>query len=498
MTVAETERRHREIPLDVLHRFVQLPLVSDCEVLPELRILQTSRYRDASGRAEPVSQVNADAWCAGRALIGLAPAAVALLRRHGYRVHYEDFTDRSLPKAARGAVSKRGIRDSALLSFVSGNAPCGLIEYQDREVDPAWIVAQIALEWPDAEIIVISATRANAEQMAACLKRYLAGSQVGMAVSDAKSDRRRLTVVTPGESVQAGMLLADFVIALDAVEAVGQRQQQALLQPMKARTFGLMKIGQRLSRYERDMITASFGFDRLRIHRHGVTARPVTVVQIAVRGGERVARNLNVPSTKLRAITQHGVRNRLICSIAKAVESQNAEKLHSLVPWQGWSTLGRARTVILVESVDHAIQLAKRLPHWAVLTGEHVGHYGWSNLDGLVTGESLRSVWRSNQNVIVTFEGLRRAELQRVGVVIRADGLPGIPAPLTEYSVSGNTNVPLMVIDLDDRDHHPLLRQWTQNRRDAALDAVWTVIRSSGQRYTEVDRFLDSRKEGAR
>ncbi|MFT5326946.1 MAG: hypothetical protein ACI8P0_004830 [Planctomycetaceae bacterium] len=429
-------------------------------------------------------------------MIGLAPAAVALLRRHGYQAHYQDETDRSLPEAARGAVSKRGIRDSALLSFVSGNAPCGLIEYRDREVDPAWIVAQIALEWPDAEIIVISATRANAERMAACLKRYLAGSQVGMAVSDAKSDRRRLTVVTPGESIQAGMLRVDFVIALDAVEAVGLRQQVALLQPMKARTFGLMKIGQRLSRYERDMITASFGFERLRIHRHGVTARPVTVVQIAVRGGERVAKNLNVPSTKLRAITQHGVRNRLICSIAKAVESQNAAKLHSLVPWQGWSTLGRARTVILVESVDHAIQLAKRLPHWAVLAGEHVGHYGWSNLDGLVTGESLRSVWRSNQNVIVTFEGLRRAELQRVGVVIRADGLPGIPAPLTEHSVSGNTKSPLVVVDLDDRDHHPLLRQWTQNRRDAALDAVWTVIRSSGQRYTEVDRFLDSRKEG--
>jgi len=97
---------------------------------------------------------------------------------------------------------------------------------------------------------------------------------------------------------------------------------------------------------------------------------------------------------------------------------------------------------------------------------------------------------------IVTFEGLRRAELQRVGVVIRADGLPGIPAPLTEHSVSGNTKSPLVVIDLDDRDHHPLLRQWTQKRRDAVLDAGWTVIRSSGQHYTEVDRFLDSRKEG--
>ena len=431
-------------------------------------------------------------------MIGLTPAAVALLQRHGYQAHYQDETDRSLPEAAKGAVSKRGIRDSALLCFVSGNAPCGLIEYRDREVDPAWIVAQIALEWPDAEIIVISATIANAERLAACLKRYLTGSQVGMAVSDAKSDRRRVTVVTPRESIQAGMLRADFVIALDAVEAVGLRQQEALLQPMKARTFGLMKIGQRLSRYERDMITASFGFERLRIHRHGVTARPVTVVQIAVRGGERVAKNLNVPSTKQRAITQHGVRNRLICSIAKAVESQNAEKLHSLVPWQGWSTLGRARTVILVVSVDHAIQLAKRLPHWAVLAGQHVGHYGWSNLDGLVTGESLRSVWRSNQNVIVTFEGLRRAELQRVGVLIRADGLPGIPAPLVEHYVSGNTKSRLVVIDLDDRDHHPLLRQWTQDRRDAALDAGWTVIRSSGQPYTDVDRFLDSRKEEAR
>ncbi len=473
-----------------------LPLLAGQDVLPELRILQTARYRDASGRAESVSLVHAHDWYPGRALIGLAPAAVALLRRHGYQAHYQDETGRSLPEAARGAVSKRGIRDSALLSFVSGNAPCGLIEYRDREVDPAWIVAQIALEWPDAEIIVISATRANAERLAACLKRYLTGSQVGMAVSDAKSDRRRVTVVTPGESIQAGMLLADFVIALDAVEAVGQRQQQALLQPMKARTFGLMKIGERLSRYERDMITASFGFERLLIHRHGVTARPVTVVQIAVRGGERVAKNLNVPSTKLRAITQHGVRNRLICSIARAVESQNAEKLHSLVPWQGWSTLGRTRTVILVESVDHAIQLAKRLPHWAVFAGEHVGHYGWSNLDGLVTGESLRSVWRSTRNVIVTFEGLRRAELQRVGVVIRADGLPGIPAPLTEHSVSGNTKSPLLVVDLDDRNHHPLLRQWTQKRRDAVLDAGWTVIRSSGQSYTEADRFLDSRKEG--
>ena len=55
----------------------------------------------------------------------------------------------------------------------------------------------------------------------------------------------------------------------------------------------------------------------------------------------------------------------------------------------------------------------------------------------------------------MTFEGLRRTELQRVGVVIRADDLPGISAPLANHSVSDNTKLPLVIVDLDDRDHPP-------------------------------------------
>lgn len=143
------------------HRFVTLPPVTPESTLPELRVLKTFRYGDSSGSAETVSLIDADPWYPGRMLIGLAPVAVELLGRQGYRGYYIDRTDRSLPKAAPGAVSRRGICDSAFLRFVASNEPCGLIEYRYGDVDPAWMIAQIALNWPTSRVAVVSSIALN-------------------------------------------------------------------------------------------------------------------------------------------------------------------------------------------------------------------------------------------------------------------------------------------------------------------------------------------------
>jgi len=109
--------------------------------------------------------------------------------------------------------------------------------------------------------------------------------------------------------------------------------------------------------------------------------------------------------------------------------------------------------------------------------------------------DSWHEIWYSRRNVIVTFEGLRRARMHQVGTVIRADGRPGIPWALTGDSVGDNRAGRLLVVDIDDRDLHPQLRRWTRERRDAALDIDWRVIRSSGREYSLVEQFLDSREE---
>lgn len=489
-----TRRKKRIAILYGQHRFVTLPLLTPESTLPELSVLKTFRYGDSSGRAETVSLVDADPWYPGRMLIGLAPVAVELLGRHGYRGYYIDRTDRSLPKAAPGAVSRRGIRDSALLRFVASKEPCGLIEYRYGDVDPAWMIAQIALNWPTSRVVVISATRTNAERLVVCLKRYL-GANVGLSLPGWKFDPRRVVVATPRAALRAGMLLADFVIALDAVEAVGLHQQEALRQPMKARVFGLIRIGQRLSAYERDIVAATFGFHRMRILQHDSVPRPVTMFQVAVRGGERVSGRLDAASLKAKAITRHRVRNRIVCAVAKAIEQKDEKALRKLVRWSGWESIRQERAVILVESVDHALTLGKLLPEWAILAGESPDLEGISQLNQLVASESYLSVWHSRRNVILTMDGLRRVDLHRVGVVIRADGLPGVPAVLADRFVSGHKSGRLLVVDLDDRDLHPQLRRWTRQRMDAALDEGWEVFLASGRSYTEVGRFLRRREE---
>lgn len=475
-------------------RFVTLPLVTPESTLPELRVLKTFRYGDSSGSAETVSLIDADPWYPGRMLIGLAPVAVELLGRHGYRGYYIDRTDRSLPKAAPGAVSRRGIRDSALLRFVASQEPGGLIEYRYGDVDPAWMIAQIALNWPTSRVVVISATRTNAERLVVCLKRYL-GANVGLGLPGRKFDPCRVMVTTARAALRAGMLLADFVIALDAVEAVGLYQQEALRQPMKARVFGLIRIGQRLSPYERDIVAATFGFRRTRLYQHGAVPRPVTMVQVALRGGERVSGRLDAASLKAKAIAQHRVRNGIVRRLARAIEQKNEQALRSLVRWSGRNSIRQERTVILVESVDHALALGNLLPEWAILAGESPDLGGVSQLNQLVASESYVSVWHSRRNVILTMEGLRRVDLRRVGVLIRADGLPGVPAVLADHVVSGHKTGRLVIVDLDDRDLHPQLRRWTRQRMDAALDEGWEVFSASGRSYTEVDRFLRQREE---
>jgi hypothetical protein len=89
-------------------------------------------------------------------------------------------------------------------------------------------------------------------------------------------------------------------------------------------------------------------------------------------------------------------------------------------------------------------------------------------------------------SAIVTFDGLERTD--PFDVLIRADAGPGpLAMPGHHYALPNELNRDLLVIDFTDR-HHPILRTWSRQRREAYVQAGWNVCGSS--RLTVVDRFL--------
>lgn len=476
--------------LPARYRHVQLPLGADGEVLPELRTLATSRFVDSSGNRQYVPLTDDDPWAAGRIQIGLAPAALQVLRRHGYAARCVDFTDRQLPARAPGAVKRRGIRDGSWLRFVTGVA-CGLVRYERGEVDLAWLFAQAALEWPTARILIVVASRHNGEILRHCLCRYLPPSAVAFVDCDNAVMAARIMISTPRATLHAGLLHANFVFVPDAVEAVGTHFQDVLRQPTCARIFGMLCNGTQPSPYERDVISASFGFEVLRLFCHGQRSRPITRLEVSVSGPK--IRGCRDSNEARKRIERHPVRFRLTLKIARSLVDGNIDCLRTYVPTDSWNAVAKGRIILLAASLKHALKLAAKLPAWRLVTGPDIDKSGLTPLQRLIAAECDVANLASGRPVIATVAGLQGARnLRRVSCIIRADTGSRVNMNLPHADVIGNKET--LVVDFDDHNLHPISRCWSRLRRYAALDAGWRVIRPNGLEYTNVCQYLASRK----
>ena len=154
-------------------------------------------------------------------------------------------------------------------------------------------------------------------------------------------------------------------------------------------------------------------------------------------------------------------------------------------------SMAACRVLILVEGVEHALNLANFLPSWPVIVGDGVIQYGLdSNQLRLLAERQAMRV--TTGRVIATLAGLERPgalDLNTVDVLVWAGAGKHIPPLPAKMLISSQAQARgLLLVDFQDR-HHPKLRRWSRLRREACLDAGW-IGPGSDPVQARIGRFL--------
>jgi hypothetical protein len=238
------------------------------------------------------------------------------------------------------------------------------------------------------------------------------------------------------------------------------------------RLLGFVPHGKSLAPYDEQRLDRWYGKSRLEIPKHGYSNRKVLVGRLAIKQGPDLAGAGNVFEAKQQGIWNNKSRNAIIARLARSLEQEGLKAL-------GFSERVRrapgrsngARTGILVENVEHALKIARKLPGWGIISGDQLDLTAFTAADRELL---VRPRWpRSTRKIIVTLAGLKSADLSSIDVLIRADGGVGIPADLPSKLITGNsTSRPLTLVDCADKTH-PLLRKNSRSRLKAYEAQNW-------------------------
>jgi len=428
-------------------------------------------------------------WCglpAIRCGAGLELVVRMILARAHHRVETKGGMGPLLPPTLDRS-PRLPIVDNSFLETVQ-EYPRALVR-TGANVDPARLAKQIAWSWRDKpyeakpryepfwgdlSIVVVVSRVQEAYRIRDMLLPDFPDT-VAVTGEHKAGTTGRIAVTTFGMLDHSPVNLAwrDVVIVADALHAIGKEPQSWLRKAVRARMYGLLYQDARPAPWEWDQIVSLFGFEQIVIPRHGFSLRPVQVVQVPIAGGAKLAPALSTFELKRQGVWQHDLRNRRIAKLAQAVAAGEADQLR-----QGFqidvANVPAGRVVVLVESVDHGLALARRLPGWPLLAGADVCQDGLSREQrGVIElGQVAKDgCWNG---AIVTTTGLASVHLRGVAVIVNASGGKGVP-PLSENELTEPNNSrsgPLWMIDFDDR-YHPQLRRWSRWRQEAYAEREW-------------------------
>jgi hypothetical protein len=431
------------------------------------------------------------------------PVVRQVLTEAGYKIHRVGRRAALLPPPRTDWPQALGPPEHGLLRAVR-EQEWGLVRYDPRGLDPARLVAQVALAWPELTVSVAVATREQAWELGRALRAYLPGVSVP-AGQNSPATVSRVVVATykglghsaqyegPGHKV-FDISWTDIVIALDALAAVSKVATECLSRAARARLYGLLPMDRRPAPFERDLLTFLFGLHEISLPWPGHRERPVQVVRYPIKGGPKLPPQLGTVQLKRRGLWQNALRNRKVADLARAFAAGRRDALDALFPGLG-ALLSEAPSrdvLVLVENVEHALALADRLPGWALFTGRHV------HQDGLPAGLVGRlhvplDTLQDPPRAVVTAAALADQYLDHVDVLVRADGGLG-PPPLDPGALvepDQGPPRPLLLVDLDDR-HHPALRRQSRLRREAYDERGW-LAPGADPVEARAERFLAAR-----
>lgn len=359
----------------------------------------------------------------GRAGIpaGLVPRVVGLLEQRGYAVTINDLREFG-PEHQPDPMAFLGARADDRRFLIAASDAEGQIQVRgDR--DAAYRIAQLCELFPRARILVVAASRGHARWLRRHLARRL-GIRVALAFYRSHDPAARIIISTPlmvGRYSPGGVHL---IILANARDAAGINFQQAVayLSHHATRRYALVRAGGRQRPGDALRVEAMTGPIIYRPEAPCATVDVLVCRAILVPTPEKMD-----PLTRKRKETWHNERqNRLIAQSARAFHRRDLVSLMDL----GLMTApadeewlehgGEIKIQILVESTEHARELARKLPEWSVLS--------------MATPIPARSPEdHSRRNAIVTLtyaatHGIAADVLIRGDAGTTAMDLPGFPA----------------------------------------------------------------------
>jgi len=370
-----------------------------------------------------------------------------------------------LPAPQIEAVRERGVVvDDRLLRFVQHHDR-GIIRCGDR-IDVSWLIAQIALAYPERSIVVASATTYEAERVSQGLRQWLPEDVTRIRAGRFPARAGRIVLGTY-EALMGGCMdlhRRQLVIATDAVQLMGERGVVLLQSAVSARLFGLLPYRYQIAPHDADHVRGLFGFEELLIPRHGYKPLPAEVViESDVRGN--IPFDTDFTDLRRTAIWQHPARNRRIARLASALHMRHKRTLRSFKKVNR-AVKGRRteRICVLAENVEQAAALAHELPGWELIPGNEVNTRGLT-VEQVSLFEQATHVSGDALPSICTLAAVDQIDPRELDVLIRADAASDLPIDEAKLAVPSDSGHRLLLIDFEDTRHHELGRAFRSRRR---------------------------------
>ena len=187
-----------------------------------------------------------------------------------------------------------------------------------REVDRAWLIAQIALAYPDKTVVIAASRKQEVADLARGVRKWVPVTALLGEGEPAWQDR---VVIGTYNRMGAGCVAIhrrDILIAADAVEILGEQGRLAMKYAMRARFYGFLPHTIKLAPADQDLVDCYFGFEEIDIPRHGCHRLPVDMVRLKIAGGPNLAASLDELTVLKRGIWRNPLRNRLITKRSQA------------------------------------------------------------------------------------------------------------------------------------------------------------------------------------
>jgi hypothetical protein len=370
-------------------------------------------------------------------LAGLQPAVIALLRRHGHEVEVVAPIP-ALDEPDWAALERLGPLDGHLLEEILRHDR-GLLEVHPDRIDPARIVAQVAMAWPKARVAVPVSSIAQGRMLTRRLWAYGVDARfANHDPYDMSHERVVVTTYTLSAFGACAIERRDIVLCLEAMRAIGDEPRWLLAKgALWARLFAVQPLGLRPAPWDRDCLHALFGFRRMAMPVHGHKAMPVDVVFARMKGGG-TAGGADVVKLMRGRIWRNRARNRRLARLAFALYQGDADQAAEVCP-----------------EVAERIRVRGRACSVAVLleNDEHRDRF-WRELFRYFGGPPTKSGLGRLRVDVATFADAAHVDGGTIDVLIRADagvGLPAVPN-LLAAAVPWDSDHRLLLVDVNDRD----------------------------------------------